>query len=263
MWHSPNELWKHPIYLFCFCWHKSLIANSPHGPLLMFPLVIETTERVLTGPRYPRDLRSREILALRAYIIRRFAQRGPSVDPWSRPSSCDVHRIRLVCLTSTTCGWWKERWNFLPKPFVQNCAGEEKEVGKTENRQSCNSLSGSELKRKASMESFYSSSVSSTTFTSFPRHPDDSSLWPRVTQVLQMSRKEERGWWWKIVASHTGFENVFVVPLTSKKLLCCVTEIDKPFISLLLYWHIYQLFIRLNKCFLKSLKLFLEIFLML
>ena len=51
-----------------------------------------------------------------------------------------------------------------------------------------------ELKRKASMESFFSSSVSSTTYTSFPPHPQDSSLWPRVTQVLQMSRKEEAGW---------------------------------------------------------------------
>ena len=88
----------------------------------------------------------------------------------------------------------KKGETFFLNSYVQNCAGEEKGVGKAENRQSCNSVSGSELKRKASMESFYSSSVSSTTFTSFPRHPDDSSLWPRVTQVLQMSRKEERGW---------------------------------------------------------------------
>ena len=88
----------------------------------------------------------------------------------------------------------KGEFFFLNRVF--NCAGEEKGVAKTENRpqQSCNSLSGSELKRRESMESFYSSSVLSTTFTSFPRHPDDSSLWPRVTQVLQMSRKEEREW---------------------------------------------------------------------
>ena len=63
--------------------------------------------------------------------------------------------------------------------------------------QGFNSVSGSntmEVKRKASMQSFYSSSVSSSTYTSFPPHPDDSSsLWPRVSQVLQMSR-HGRGW---------------------------------------------------------------------
>ena len=113
-----------------------------------------------------------------------------------------------------------------------------------------------ELKRKASMQSFYSSSVSSTTFTSFPPHPDDSSLWPKVTQVLQMSRKEEKGWWkWKMaVSTETGYENVFVVALNSKKKIpmLYVSEIEIPiYISIdsMLCWHIYQLFIHLNKLF--------------